>query len=32
MTLDAKYEQNVPTDYKNITERLAWYNIDEGSA
>jgi hypothetical protein len=32
MILDAKYEQNVPTDYKNITERLAWYNIDEGSA
>jgi hypothetical protein len=32
MTLDAKYEQNVSTDYKNIMERLAWYNIDEVSA
>ena len=32
MTLDAKYEQNVPTDYTNIMEPLAWCNIDEISA
>jgi len=32
MTLDAKYEQNVPTDYNNIMERVAWISIDEISA
>jgi len=32
MTLDAKYEQNVPTDYTNIMERVAWFSIDEISA
>ena len=32
ITLDSKDEQNAPTDFTNIMEHLAWFNIDDISA